>query len=122
MPKGQGPTNCGVAAGNDTGAHRRNLNIPLICNCTLPLLISESPDLSLARRFHLFAVTLVAQKHIPRPVTDGLSTRTNMATYTCGFMIDNGVLDHRSVPAEYDKARRRHARPETRRNLFLAVS
>lgn len=109
MPKEQGPTNCGVTAGNATGAHRRNENIPLICNCTLPLSISESPDLSLARRFHLFAVTLVAQKHIPRSVTDGLSTRANVATYICSFMIDNGVLDHPSVPASYDKARGRHA-------------
>lgn len=45
-----------------------------------------------------------------------------MAPYIRSFMISNGVLAHHSVPAEDDKARGRRAPPETRRNLFLAVS
>lgn len=65
----------------------------------------------------------MAQKHILRPLTNYFGTRTNIVAYIRSFVINNGVLDHHSVPAaEDDKARGRHAPPETRRNLFLAVS
>jgi hypothetical protein len=122
MPREQDPTSCGAITANSTKAHRRNLYIPLICNCSYPLSTSGNHGLSLARTFYLLAIILMAQKHIPGPVSDNLSTTTDTATYTRSFVINDAILDHCSVPAEHDKARGRHAPLGTRRDLFLAVS
>ena len=122
MPRGQNPTSCGTTVATALKHIDAIYTYRSFVTAVFLLSTSGSPDLSLARRFHFFAIILMAQKHILRPLTNYFGTRTNRAAYIRSFVINNSVLDHHSVPAEDDKARGRHAPSETRRNLFLAVS